>query len=126
MGRGFTKVLVVGGSSKLFSGLMRCLENHGCHLWYAKSTEDALTLMDEHDFRLVLSTRPLKPNSEILEKIGSSDCSVFYCFPVETSCWWLPAVARGKKCLGAPALRPSEFVNAIEEMMKGIAAAATA
>jgi hypothetical protein len=42
------------------------------------------------------------------------------CLPVETSCFWLPAIDAGRDCLGSPALRPSEFARALEEMTRSL------
>ena len=50
--------------------------------------------------------------------------TAFLCLPVETSCFWLPALDAGKKCLGSPALRPAEFAHALEEMARTLGAAA--
>jgi hypothetical protein len=50
--------------------------------------------------------------------------TAFLCLPVETSCFWLPALDAGKKCLGLPALRPAEFAKALEEMARCLGAAA--
>jgi hypothetical protein len=114
------KVLLLGESEKGSSYLARCLEHHGCRCWFAKSTEDALALLDEHNFQLVLSTNPLHLASAIVERLEKSNCSAFCCCPVENGCWWLPAVNHGKECLGAPALRPSEFLGELDHIVREI------
>ena len=114
------KVLLLGESEKGWSYLAGHLEHHGCHCWFAKSTEEALTLFDGHNFQLVLSTKPLHLANAIVARLGKSNCSAFYCCPVESGCWWLPVVSHGKECLSAPALRPSEFVIALDQIVREI------
>jgi hypothetical protein len=114
------KVLLLGESEKGWSYLKRRLEQNGCHCWFAKSTEEALTLFDEQNFQLVLSTKPLPLANTMITRLEESNCSAFCCYPVEDGCWWLPIVNHGKECLGAPALRASEFVSALAGIIKEI------
>jgi hypothetical protein len=114
------RVLLLGESEKGSSFLARFLEQRGCNCWFAKSAEEGLTLFDKYKFQLVLSTRPLRLANPMVARLGESSCSAFYCQPVEDGCWWLPLVDHGKKCLGAPALRPSEFVSTLDQIVRGI------
>jgi hypothetical protein len=41
--------------------------------------------------------------------LEGSPTSLFYFYPIEDSCLWIPVVERGQICLGAGVLRPSEF-----------------
>lgn len=118
MNAGGLNVLLVGESAKGSSFLSQQLERHGCHCWFARSIQEALSLVDLHEFHLVLSTSPLQQTNPILPLLRHSDCSVFYSLPVEDGCWWLPLVRNGSKCLGAPALRPSEFIGLLDEIVK--------
>ena len=117
MRRNIVRVLLLGESEKGSSFLARFLEQRGCHCWFASSTEEGLTLFGRYKFHLVLSTRPLRQANSMVARLGESSCSVFYCQPVEDGCWWLPLVDHGRKCLGAPALRPSEFVSALGQIV---------
>jgi hypothetical protein len=54
--------------------------------------------------------------------LGRSNCHVFYAYPVENGCWWLPLMSGGQECLGAPALRPREFVGVLDQTLKEIRA----
>jgi hypothetical protein len=111
-------VLLVGESAKGSSFLSRQLERHGCCCWFASSMQEALSLVDRHAFHLVLGTSPMQQANPLLSLLGDSDCNVFYSLPVEDGCWWLPLVRNGRKCLGTPALRPSEFVGLLDEIVK--------
>jgi len=120
------RVLLLGESEKGSSCLAWHLEHHGCQCWFARSTEEALALFEKYSFQLVLSTKPLRLANAIVARLKQSSCSVFYCQPVEDGCWWLPLVDHGKKCMGAPALRPSEFVSALDQLVGEIESAAAA
>lgn len=120
MSQDSVRVLLLGESEMGSSYLARFLEQRGCNCWFAKSTEEGLTLFDRYKFQLVLSTKPLRLANAMVAALGDSSCSVFYCQPVEDGCWWLPLIDHGKKCLGAPALRPSEFVSALGRIVREI------
>jgi hypothetical protein len=120
MNQGSVKVLLLGESEIGSSFLLRRLEQRGCRCWYARSAEEGFALFDRHGFHLILSTSPLRKANPLLALLGESNCTVYYCYPVEDSCWWLPLMHHGQKCLGAPALRPSEFVDALDQMVREI------
>lgn len=126
MSQGTVRVLLLGGSEKSSSFLAWHLERHGCHCWFATSPEEALALFERYNFQLVLSTKPLRLANAMVARLGESRCNVFYCQPVEDGCWWLPLVDHGKKCMGSPALRPSEFVSALDQIVREIRSAALA
>jgi hypothetical protein len=72
---------------------------------------------------LVLSEAHLSDGSGfgLLVALAGLPITAFVCLPVENSCFWLPAIDDGKECLGLPALRPSEFASALEEMVQCLA-----
>jgi hypothetical protein len=49
--------------------------------------------------------------------------AAFLCLSVENGWFWLPAIDGGHECFGLPALRPSEFANALEEMARSLGTA---
>jgi hypothetical protein len=71
-------------------------------------------------FHLVLSNTHLSDGTGfgLLVALDGVPVTVFLCLPVEDGCFWLPAIDGGKDCLGSPALRPSEFASALEEMAR--------
>jgi hypothetical protein len=119
-------VLVLGESAKGSSHLLRRLQNWGCDCSFATSPEEALALVDHHTFRLILSTLPLHGLDPLLDQLGESDCTVFFTSPFEDGCWWVPLVRHGQKCLGTPALLPSEFAELLPHLLKEIAAEGSA
>jgi hypothetical protein len=112
-------VLLLGESESGFSYLLRRLQERGCHCSFATSAEEALALFDRHAFHLILSTSPLHQANPSIALLGESNCNAFYCYPVEDGCWWLPLVRRGQEC-EAPALRPSEFVSLLDQLVRDI------
>jgi hypothetical protein len=95
-------------------------ENRGRRCWFARSTNEGLTLFGRHCFRLILSGTPLHQVNSLLTGRRDSACTVHNSYPVEDGCWWLPVARHGQKCLGAPGLRPSEFVGVLDEMLREI------
>jgi hypothetical protein len=85
----------------------------------------ASDLLSSHPVDLVLSNTHLSDGTGfgLLAALAGLPVTAFLCLPVEDSCFWLPAIDGGKDCLGLPALRPSEFASALEEMAQSLAAA---
>jgi len=114
------RVLLLGETAKASSHLLWHLEQRGCYCWFASSAEQSIALFKKHRFPLILSTNPMRQATQMVSLLGQSNCSVFYAYPVETGCWWLPLMKDGQKCLGAPALRPREFIGVLDQMLKEI------
>lgn len=113
-------VLVVGESSEGSSFLLQRLEKRGCECHVATSSAEAVRFFAGHGFDLVLCTDWMQGINTLIATLVGSPSSLFCCHPVEDSCWWLPAVRHGEKCLGAPALRPSEFAYALDGIVEEI------
>lgn len=64
----------------------------------------------------------MRQATRMISLLGRSNCHVFYAYPVENGCWWLPLMNDGQECLGAPALRPREFVGVLDQTLKEIRA----
>jgi len=114
------KVLLLGESAKGSSYLLHRLRNWGCDCSVATSAAEARALVNDHTFQLILSTLPLRRLDPLLDLLGESDCTVFFTCPVEDGCWWVPLLRHGQKCLGTPALLPSEFVALLPGLVKEI------
>jgi CheY-like chemotaxis protein len=118
-------VLLVGQNWHSAQALSERLHRWGfrCHL--ASNMRAASDLLSSHPVDLVLSNTHLSDGTGfgLLAALAGLPVTVFLCLPVEDSCFWLPAIDGGKDCLGLPALRPSEFASALEEMAQSLAAA---
>lgn len=120
MSRPGANVLLLGESARGSSYFLFHLEYLGCTRSFATSSEEAIALIDRHAFHLILSTKPLHETDPLVAALGESDCTVFFSYLVEDGCWWLPLVRHGKKCLGAPAVRPRAFVGLLDRLVKEI------
>jgi CheY-like chemotaxis protein len=113
-----TNVLLVGqnfhGTQTLTERLHRL--KFRCH--FAANARVATEYVAAQPVDLVLSNTHLPDGTGygLLMSLARFPVSAFLCFPVENSCLWLPALDDGKRCLGLPALRPSEFAKALERM----------
>lgn len=114
------RVLLVGESAKGSSSLQDRLEKCGCECHASESCSEAILLSAGHAFDLILCTGQMEGINELVESLIGSPTTLFRCLPVEDSCWWLPVVRQGEKCLGAPALRPTEFASALDEIVEEI------
>ena len=114
------RVLLLGEHANGSSYLLRRLETLGCDCSFATSTLEAASAAGWRPFHLILSTSILHESDPLLGVLGERNCTVFYSFPVEDGCWWLPLVRNGQRCLGRPALRPSEFVGFLDGLVKEI------
>ena len=118
-------VLLVGQSFHRSDALTDRLHQWGfrCHL--ATDVRAAADLLNSHQIDLVLRNTHLSDGTGfgLLAGLAGLPVTAFPCLPVENGCFWLPAIDSGKECLGRPALRPSEFASAIEEMARRLAPA---
>lgn len=120
------KVLSVGSSLDKFSPLLVRLTTHGCNCQSAISHLAARRLLDRQTFHLVLAPIRINGNSlyPLIAQLAESGATLFYSQPVESGCWWLPALRRGENCFGAPALRPAQFLFVLDQTIEEIRSAA--
>ena len=121
------KVLLVGESPQLFFLHQKHLERNGCECRFAGSERTAWEMLGRHQFDLVLSLHTSRearwPSLRVL--LSGSQTTLFYALRVEVGYWWVPMLRLGKECFGAPVLRPDEFANSLDELLKEIRADAT-
>ena len=120
------RVLLVGDSPQLYYFYQKHLERNGCECEFAECERVAWEMLGQHKFDLVLSLHTSRgtgrPSLAVL--LSGSRTTLFYALRVEVGCWWVPLLRLGEECFGAPALRPREFANALDEVLKEIRAAA--
>jgi len=118
------KVLLVGDSPKVLSACRRRLETNGCHCEFAECEREVWNVLEQRQFDIVLSVH--RGRSARTESLGAllsgSRTTLFYALPVENGCWWVPILKVGEECFGAPALRPAEFGNALDEAVQQVRA----
>ena len=83
-------------------------------------------MLSARQFDLVLTLHPGRgtssPSLGIL--LSGSATTLFYALRVEVGYWWVPILRLGEECFGAPVLRPSEFVDTLNEVLREIRAEA--
>jgi len=111
-------VLLVGQNFHSAQAFTHRLHRWGFRCHFASNVRAAYDLLTSHPVDLVLSNTHLSDGTGVglLVALAGLPVSAFLCLPVENSCYWLPAIDGGKACLGLPALRPSEFASALEEI----------
>ena len=118
------RVLLVGDSPQLFFLCQKHLERKGCECEFAECERAVWEMLGQRQFDLVLSLHTRRGSSSpgLAILLSGSPTTLFYALRVEVGCWWVPILRLGEECFGAPALRPSEFANALDEVLKEIRA----
>jgi hypothetical protein len=111
-------VLLVGQNFHSAGALTNRLRRWKFRCDFAVNVRAASDLLSSHRVDLVLSNTYLSDGTGfgLLTAFAHLPVTAFLYLPVENSCLWLPAIDGGKKCLGLPALRPSEFARTLEEI----------
>jgi hypothetical protein len=104
-------VLLVGRNAAWGPAIVKCLTKFGSELSFAAPRVAASKYLKDCGFDLILldTTVSREERRQIESELIGSTASVYYTFPVENGCWWLPTVRRGEQCHGAPAFRRHEF-----------------
>jgi hypothetical protein len=120
------RVLLVGDSPQSFFLHRQHLEKNGCHCEFADCERTAWEILDHRKFDLVLSLHPSREagNPSLGVLLSGSPTTLFYALRVEVGYWWVPILRLGEECFGAPVLRPSQFPDALSEVLKEIRAEA--
>ncbi|MBI1738717.1 MAG: hypothetical protein HYR58_05665 [Acidobacteria bacterium] len=109
LGRGFTP------GSQFLERLCR----NGFVCAVAHTLDEARAALRATQFDVVLSEMGL-PDESAFPLIGlleGTPATLFFCVGVHDGCWWLPALARGRRTWGQAALRPAEFARALAELL---------
>ena len=116
------KALLIGESPQGSSNLAKRLQARGCECDFAVSSQEASSMLRAERFDLVLSPMRLRDGSlfSLISLLDGSGITLFFSYIVEDSCWWLPALRHGENCFGSSALRPSQFIAALDEAIEEI------
>jgi hypothetical protein len=113
-------VLLVGRNGSWGKLVLKSLEKFGAELSFAPP----ITVTPDHvrkgEYNIILldSTVPPEQRRQLASELAGSSISIFYSFPVESDCWWLPTLRHGQDCHGAPAFRRNEFPNELEHILQ--------
>jgi hypothetical protein len=113
-------VLLVGRSGSWGTPVLKSLGRLRSEISYATPRQVTAEYVKRGGFNLILldSTVPPEQRKQLSTGLIGSAVSVFYTFPVENGCWWLPALRRGEDCHGAPAFRRGEFPFELERIFQ--------
>ena len=113
-------VLLVGRNGSWGTLVLKSLAKFGSELFYVAPAIVTSKYVRNGAYHLILldSTVPSEQRKQLVAELIGSDSSVFYTFPVENGCWWLPALRRGQDCHGAPAFRRNEFPFELERILR--------
>jgi hypothetical protein len=116
------KILLIAASPMGISFLATRLKKWACEIHFASSCKVANAFVSNQQFDLVLSELRMwdRGSDPLADSLVGSNATLVYSYPVETGCWWLPAVKNGRSCWGSLAMRPSEFIGFLEETLKEI------
>ena len=122
------RVLLVGDSPQSFYLCQKHLERNGCECEFADCERSVWDTLEQRQFDLVFSLRTDRGtrNLSLAILLNGLPTTLFYVLRVEEGCWWVPILILGEECFGAPALRPKEFANALDAVLKEIRTAANA
>ena len=113
------RVLLAGRQGAWSDALLQSLRKFDSELSFVLPDSVTAELVREGGYTALLldSTVPADQRRTLASALVGSSVSVFYTFPVENGCWWLPALQFGKDCHGAPAFRRKEFQAEIERIL---------
>jgi hypothetical protein len=112
--------LLVGRNGSWGTTVLKSLEKFGSELFFVAPQTVTSEYVRRGAYNLILldSTVPPEQRRKLASELIGSDASIFYTFPVENGCWWLPALRQGQDCLGTPAFRRNEFPLELERILR--------
>jgi hypothetical protein len=113
-------VLLVGRNGSWGKPVLRSLEKFGAELFCMAPQNITPEDVKRSAFNLILldSTVPPEQRRRLAAELLGSSASIFYTFPVENDCWWLPTLRHGQDCHGTPAFRRNEFPIELERILQ--------
>jgi len=113
-------VLLVGRSGSWGKSVLKSLAKFGSELFFVAPQAVTSEYVRRRDYNLILLDSTVTPDQrrQLESELVGSGASIFYTFPVENGCWWLPTLRRGQYCHGAPAFRRNEFPMELERVLQ--------
>jgi len=113
-------VLLVGRNGSWGTLVLRSLGKFRSELSFAPPQTVTPEYVRERAFNLILLDSTVSPEQrrQLASELIGWEVSIFYTFPVENGCWWLPTLRNGQDCHGAPAFRRNEFPFELERILQ--------
>jgi hypothetical protein len=112
-------VLLVGRNGAWGSSVLQSLEKFGCELSLVPPETVTADYVRENEHAVILLDSTVSPEQRrmLTAELTGSRATIFYTFPVENGCWWLPALKYGENCHGSAAFRRKEFPQELERIL---------
>ena len=112
-------VLLVGSGARRSRKLQDHLKRRGCDISFASSCGEALQVLRERHFDLVLSEFRLADGTayELMPSLRGTDATMFFSKRVEAGCWWMSAIHEGRDCCDQPGMRPAQFTMRLDKIL---------
>jgi hypothetical protein len=113
-------VLLVGRNGSWGTLVLKSLAKFRSELSFAapQTVTPEYVRRGAYDLILLDSTVSPEQRRQLASELIGAEVSVFYTFPVENGCWWLPTLRRGQDCHGTPAFRRNEFPFELERILR--------
>lgn len=115
------EILLVGQKTSWAKSVLKLIEESGVRPALIPPTSAIPECANTSGPALVLLDASVtsEQRKQIVAGLKGSGASLFYAYPVESGCWWLPAMVRGQDCHGSPAFRASEFPLELKKLLEG-------
>jgi hypothetical protein len=113
-------VLLVGRNGSWGTLVLRSLAKFRSELYFVAPQIVTPEYVRRGAYGLILLDSTVSPEQrkQLVSELTGSEASIFYTFPVENGCWWLPTLRHGQDCHGAPAFRRNEFPFELERILQ--------
>jgi hypothetical protein len=117
---GKPSVLLLGRKTPWPSPLCRAIEQSGADPIVISPFSVTSGNVKKSGASLVLLSSSVQHEKrrQLVSDLRGSDVSLFYAFPVETGCWWLPALRHGQVCHGDAGYRANEFLAELMRILQ--------
>jgi hypothetical protein len=114
------RTLLVGRDTSWGIPLLRSLIKFGSEFSFVPPLRVTAELVRKGAYTLILidSTVPMGQRKQLVCGLVGSDASLFYAYPVENGCWWVPVLLSGEDCYGSPAFRTEQLLTELEHILR--------
>ena len=112
--------LLVGRDTSWGIPLLRSLIRFGSEFSFVQPLRVTAEFVRKGAYTLILidSTVPMGHRKQLVCGMVGSDASIFYAYPVENGCWWVPVLLSGEDCYGSAAFRTDQLLAELEHILR--------
>ena len=114
------RTLLIGRDTSWGIPLLRALVRFGSEFSFVQPLRVTPEFIRKGGYTLILidSTVPMGQRKQLVCGMVGSEASVFYAYPVENGCWWVPVLLSGEDCYGSPAFRTEQLLTELEHILR--------